>query len=107
MPSLFFYQYRRAALLMTALLSVVMMFIVGCQSAPASDSNVSTASSEDSKTLVIYSGRNENLVGPLLERFETETGIETEVQQMCFMVKMLGRWAHFQMQDVAHHYPLR
>lgn len=34
--------------------------------------------SEDA--LVIYSGRNEDLVGPLLERFEEQTGIETEVK---------------------------
>lgn len=30
--------------------------------------------------LVVYSGRNEDLVGPLMERFEEETGIETEVK---------------------------
>lgn len=34
--------------------------------------------SEDA--LVIYSGRNEDLVGPLLERFEEQTGIDTEVK---------------------------
>lgn len=34
--------------------------------------------SEDA--LVIYSGRNEDLVGPLLERFEEQTGVDTEVK---------------------------
>jgi iron(III) transport system substrate-binding protein len=34
--------------------------------------------SEDA--LVIYSGRNDDLVGPLVERFEEQTGIETEVK---------------------------
>jgi len=34
----------------------------------------------DSETLVVYSGREEELVAPLFERFEQETGIEVEVR---------------------------
>lgn len=37
-----------------------------------------TGSSEDA--LVIYSGRNENLVGPLLDRLEEEVGVPVEVR---------------------------
>lgn len=38
------------------------------------------ATAQDSPTLVIYSGRNENLVGPLLEQFELDTRINVEVR---------------------------
>ncbi len=38
------------------------------------------ACSDEEKTITVYSGRSQNLIGPLLERFAEETGIEVEVR---------------------------
>lgn len=41
---------------------------------------VAEASPVSDRKLVIYSGRNENLVGPLIERFRNETGVDVQVR---------------------------
>lgn len=38
------------------------------------------SSDSDDNTLVVYSGRNEDLVGPILEQFTEQTGIEIELR---------------------------
>jgi iron(III) transport system substrate-binding protein len=50
------------------------------QANSASATTIAEASPVSDKKLVIYSGRNENLVGPLIERFRDETGVDVQVR---------------------------
>ena len=46
----------------------------------ASDGEFTSGGEVSGERLVVYSGRNEELVGPIIERFEEESGINVEVR---------------------------
>ncbi|HEX8299823.1 MAG TPA: extracellular solute-binding protein [Rubricoccaceae bacterium] len=62
------------------LLLVAAAALGACASDPASSGAAPAAVADADGPLVIYSGRKDVLVGPLVERFERETGIDVEVK---------------------------
>jgi iron(III) transport system substrate-binding protein len=50
--------------------AIALLLIVSCSGKPAEDAN----------EVVVYSGRNESLIGPLLDRFTEKTGIRVRVR---------------------------
>ncbi len=61
-----------------AVIATAMVVATGCSGNDGADPSASSADGD--AELVIYSGRDEELVGPLIERFEEETGVSTQVR---------------------------
>lgn len=59
---------------MTAQRTILIVLLLICMSALAGP-----ITAQESEALTIYSGRNESLIGPLLEQFTEDTGIAVEV----------------------------
>jgi iron(III) transport system substrate-binding protein len=77
----------KRSLVVLALFVVMALAGTGCgqeESGEGSDSQGGSASeagsASDEGSLVVYSGRNEELVGPIIERFEEESRIDVEVR---------------------------
>jgi len=60
--------------------AVVCAATAGCGGTDSASENASETTAASGSKLVVYSGRNEELVGPLYERFEAATGIDLEVR---------------------------
>lgn len=72
---------KRRKVLSLLLLVATSSLAIACSSNPSINSSLpTTPSSVAENELVVYSGRNQNLVGEIIQKFEAQTGAEVKVR---------------------------
>lgn len=69
---------RRLPVVFATLVTAAALLLAGCTTAAQPAPPASGGA--DQGPLIVYSGRNENLIGPLIERFREDTGLAVEVR---------------------------